>query len=129
MPIKTPRQPGAPRAAGKAASPSPEAALAQRLLERRREREEALGAQLFRDPAWDMLLDLFVAQEEGRPVTLATVYVAPSVPITAAHRWVLVLEKQGLLVRIGDPVDFERSHLYLSGTATAKLRGLLRSWL
>ena len=42
---------------------SAEGRLARRLLEARRKREEMLGADLFRDPAWDILLDLFLAHE------------------------------------------------------------------
>ncbi|HYG29006.1 MAG TPA: MarR family transcriptional regulator [Allosphingosinicella sp.] len=108
---------------------SPEAALARRLLAAQRARDAALGADLFRDVAWEILLTLFAGQEEGRHLSPASLYAAAAVPPAAARRWVKALEKQGLLVRIGDAADDARAHLYLSGEAVRRTRELLRSWL
>jgi len=108
---------------------SPEAALARRLLQAQRERDIALGAPVFRDLAWEIVLSLFAAQEEGRHVTPAALFAATSVAAPAARRWVKALEKQNMLVRIGDPADDGRAHLYLSGDAVRRTRELLRSWL
>ena len=41
-----------------------------RLRRIRMKRNEVIGAQLFRDPAWDMLLDLFAAHELGQRVPI-----------------------------------------------------------
>lgn len=108
---------------------SPEAALARRLLAAQRARDAALGGDLFRDVPWEVLLGLFVAQEEGRHVSPTFLYTEAGVSPAAARRWVKALEKQGLLVRIGDAADDARAHLYLSGEAVRKTRELLRSWL
>ena len=40
-------------------------AKASALLDLRKRREESLGAALFADPAWDILLDLFVRHIDG----------------------------------------------------------------
>jgi len=108
---------------------SPEAALARRLLAAQRARDAAFGVDLFRDVPWEMVLSLFAAQEEGGHVSPVSLYAAAGVAPAAARRWVRALEKQGLLVRIGDAADDSRAHLYLSGEAVRRTRELLRSWL
>jgi hypothetical protein len=63
------------------------AALARRYLRHRRERERLLP-DLFADPAWDILLDLFAASIERRPVSVSSACVAAAVPPTTALRWI-----------------------------------------
>src|SRR3546814_1843272 len=45
---------------------------------------------LFRsDPAWDMLLDLYLAAERNtRPVSISSLCIASAVPATTALRWI-----------------------------------------
>jgi hypothetical protein len=108
---------------------APEAALARRLLAAQRERDAALGTALFRDIPWEIVLGLFAAQEEGRHVSPASLFDDARVPAATARRWVRALEKQGLVVRIGDAADDGRAHLYLTGETARRMRELLRSWL
>jgi DNA-binding MarR family transcriptional regulator len=117
----------APRAS-RAALPA-EAALARKLLRERRRRDQALGSGLFAEPAWDMLLELFVAHERGEHLKVASLCAAAGTSATAAYRWILVLEKRGHVVRIGDPEERRRMHVYLTGGTARKMRSLLRSWL
>ncbi|MEA3018038.1 MAG: hypothetical protein QOI38_2760 [Sphingomonadales bacterium] len=121
-----------PLAAGEAErlrARSPEAALARRLLAAQRERDAALGTALFRDVPWVIVLSLFAAQEEGRHVSPASLFDGVGVPPTTARRWVRALEKQGLVVRIGDAANDGRAILYLAGETARRTRALLRSWL
>lgn len=108
---------------------SPEGALAVQLLQGQRDRDAALGADLFRDPVWEMLLSLFAAQDEGRHVTAAALCAGLPAEVETSRRWVKALEKQGLLVRRGDCNDDSRALIYLSGEAARRTRELLRSWL
>ena len=55
---------------------------------------------LFQEPAWDMLLHLFVQQERGERVPISNLSNASCVPQTTALRWIKVLEREGL-VRCG----------------------------
>jgi predicted transcriptional regulator len=65
----------------------------------RREREEIFDATLFSDPAWDMLLDLYIARARGRRVTTSCACVAANCPPSTALRWLELLERQGLIER------------------------------
>jgi hypothetical protein len=52
---------------------------------------------LFQDPAWDILLGLFVAYEEGTPLTIDAVRTATGLSEMAIRRWMLALEHSGLI--------------------------------
>ena len=58
---------------------SPEAgqtlrAVAERLYAERRKRDEYFPPSLFGEPAWDLLLTLFIARDDGRAVPLSEAY-------------------------------------------------------
>src|ERR1700754_1862754 len=74
----------------------------------RMRRNETLGIPVFRDPAWDMLLDLLVAAEEGRRVSVTSLCHASGVPTTTALRHVERLDALGLIERSSDPSDKRR---------------------
>jgi hypothetical protein len=105
------------------------AALARAYLRHRRVREQ-LFPEMFADPAWDLLLDLYAAAIEGRRVSVSSACIAAAVPPTTALRWIGILENQRLVVRIADPADRRCTHLQLSAeaeTAVGKwLQGLCR---
>jgi DNA-binding MarR family transcriptional regulator len=100
-------------------------AAARRFLKARRWRDELLGADLFSDPAWDILLDLFASEAEGRNVSVSSACVAACVPATTAIRWISRLETLGLIERHSDPDDQRRSNLRLS----AKAKQAVSAWL
>lgn len=77
-------------------------------------RNDALGTSVFRDPAWDMMLDLLVAADEARPVSVSGLCHAAGVPTTTALRHVDRLEALGLLSRSPDPGD--RRRFWVEGT-------------
>src|SRR3546814_16438627 len=55
------------------------AMAAKLLLRRRRQRDEAFPKDLFADPAWDMLLDLYAAQQlERPPIAVSSLCIASS---------------------------------------------------
>ena len=89
------------RAGGLAITPllAPEARLAAEILQSRRRRERVFGANLFADPAWDMLLELFVQEERGNPVHVSSLCMASAVPTTTALRWIGTLTEAKLLER------------------------------
>jgi len=61
----------------------------------RRARERNLPAELFGEPAWDMLLALCGARREG--LSVATLCDASGVPESSVVRWIRVLEDKRLV--------------------------------
>ncbi|MXP27457.1 hypothetical protein GRI58_01300 [Porphyrobacter algicida] len=66
--------------------PLPDPRLVRQIIAQRRLRDELLGAELFADPAWDMLLDLTAARAEHKRVSASTLCIAAAVPATMALR-------------------------------------------
>jgi len=82
-----------------------------RLAQRRRFlRRQLIGAEyLFVEPAWDMLLDLFIHQCEGRVLHLYPMCVASGIPMSSALRLAQKLCEAGILRRQPDTFDGRRS--------------------
>lgn len=119
-----------PLAESEAAPPDPDrnradAAWLRRMIRARRLRTHFFRADLFADPAWDMLLDLMAARLEGKKVAVSSLCIAAAVPPTTALRWLGVLNEHSLVVRVADPEDGRRVHVEL-GEATARALG---AWL
>jgi len=72
---------------------------ARALLAQRRSRDAAAGAlaELFGEPGWDILLTLFVAYEEGRPMTSGPLLAATGVRAAVGRRWLQVMQARGLI--------------------------------
>ncbi len=86
----------------------------RRMLRQRRMREQYFPADLFADPAWDMLLDLFAARLERQPVSVSSLCIAAAVPATTALRWIKTMTDAGLFVREADPNDGRRIFIALA---------------
>lgn len=96
------------------------------IIRARRMRDQYLGADLFADPAWDMLLDLMAARLEGQRVPVSSLCMAAAVPPTTALRWIKVLAEQGVFVRIADPEDGRRIYIELADDVAVALATYLR---
>jgi hypothetical protein len=80
--------------------------LARKAYADRRRRAGLPGmAGLFGEPAWDILLDLFIAARESRRVSLANACASAAVPEASALRWIAILERRGLIVGNGPDHD------------------------
>jgi hypothetical protein len=77
---------------------------------------------LFADPAWDMLLDLFVARVEGRLISTSSACIGASVASTTGLRWLRTLETQGLVQRAPDQLDRRQRFISLTSSAMAAVR-------
>lgn len=80
-------------------------ALAAAAYEARRARARYLPAGLFAEPAWDMLLELYSADVEGREVPTTSLCIASTAASTTALRHIEVLERTGLIERRPNPRD------------------------
>lgn len=94
-------------------------------LRSRDERDRVFGADLFFDPAWNMLLDLYVNERRGAVVSVSSLCIAARVPSTTALRWLTLLERRGLIGRRPDDYDRRRSFLFLTGDGRAKIEATL----
>lgn len=91
---------------------------ARRIYRNRRARGGIFGDEtLFGEPAWDILLDLFIAAKELKRVPVTSACIGAAVPTTTALRWLSVLEERGLIVREADPNDARRVFVRLSADA------------
>lgn len=104
----------APGAAPRPSARGLTAAMVRALLRTRRLRDHIVAADLFADPAWDILLDLMAARLEGKSVSVSSLCIAAAVPPTTALRWIRQLTDRGLLVRHADPQDGRRIFIALS---------------
>jgi len=80
----------------------------------RRMRDDSFPGDLFGEPAWDCLLDLYLAALEKRRLSVTDVCVAATVPPTTALRWVDILCRRDLAVRGSDALDGGRSIVELT---------------
>ncbi len=91
--------------------------LALRAIQHRTLRNRQFRPALFADPAWDMLLDLFVSRLRHHPVCVSSLCIAARVPPTTALRWIRNMEVHGELVRRRDPHDGRRVFMEISDAA------------
>lgn len=66
------------------------------------------------EPAWDILLDLAVAQYWHRETSVTSLCIAADVPSTTALRWINSMTREGLIVRRHCNRDGRRSFLAIS---------------
>lgn len=90
----------------------------RQVIRQRRLREELFDADLFADPAWDMLLDLYAAKLDRSRVSVSSLCIAAAVPATTALRWIKTLTDSGLFERHADIHDARRIFVQLSDGAT-----------
>lgn len=87
--------------------------LARALLRARLRRADLLGVEMFRDPAWDILLDLYANGAEDGMMISALCHAA-GVPPTTALRYVHKLVETGNLVCEDHPHDQRRTMVRLA---------------
>jgi len=103
------------------------AGLARMIYALRRARNAAFGSEdMFGEPGWDMLLDLFVSEHEGKRLPVTSACIGAAVPTTTGLRWLNILEKQGLVVRENDPHDARRTYIRISPKGDAAMLDLLQ---
>lgn len=89
-------------------------ALAGWIFMARRMRTEIFGAELFAEPGWDILLDLYAAHARGCRVQITSLAPMSGVPSSTARRWARKLVALELVVQERDPRDHRLTFLKLS---------------
>lgn len=95
----------------------PEPRHVRRILRQRQQRARFFDADLFADPAWDMLLDLTAASAERKRVSVTSLCIAAGVPPTTALRWIGQMTHAGLFERVEDTSDRRRAFIALTDKA------------
>ena len=93
----------------------------------RASRSKYFGRDLFSDPAWDILLDLYAEHLAGRDVTVSSACIGSQAPQTTALRWLTVLEERGFITRQADPKDGRRIFVSLTAKAIKAMEGFLKA--
>jgi hypothetical protein len=99
----------------------PDPRLVRRMIRQRQLRGRFFDAELFADPAWDILLDLTAARAEHLRVSVTSLCIASGVPPTTALRWIGQMTDAGLLERVEDDTDKRRAFIQLSDKAAAAM--------
>jgi hypothetical protein len=92
------------------------------IIRARRLRVRYFDAELFADPAWDMLLDLVQAEIDQLRVPVSSLCIAAAVPATTALRWIKTMTDSGLFVRRADPHDGRRVFVEMSSDTSLAMR-------
>lgn len=104
-------------------------AMATAWMRARGQRDDAFGGDLFFDPAWSILLELYVHHRHRTAMSITSLCVAAKIPPSTGLRWIALLEKRGLVNRESDPFDRRKSYAILTDEAIARLEQALDSAL
>lgn len=94
-------------------------------LRAQRAREKFLPNGMLRDLGWNILLDLFVHDLQGKRVSVSSACLSSGGAATTALRWLVILEEAGLVARTADEHDKRR--VYVAVTEDARNR--VTRWL
>lgn len=111
--------------ADQAASAAMLLALAHKIIRARGRRSKVLGKAMFGEPAWDMLLVLYVSTFEGPRLSVGRLTALSSAPPTTALRWLDYLEKERLVRREANPTDKRSEFVEL----TEKAHSIMEQYL
>ena len=95
----------------------------------RRLRSQYFPAELFSDPCWEMLLDLYDAALVGAEVTVTSLGAASGVPQTTALRRMETLQAHHLIVRTEDKADKRRTIIKLSDAGMHAVENFFETYL
>jgi hypothetical protein len=119
---ETEDKPGYHRAVRRASGNTNHIALARKTYALRRKRAAIFGnPDLFGEPAWDILLDLFIAAGENKSVSVSSACIGSAAPATTGLRWLGVLADEGLIARENDPEDNRRVLVRLTPSGHAAM--------
>jgi DNA-binding MarR family transcriptional regulator len=93
------------------------------VIEERARRFEYLRADLFAEPAWDILLRLYMSELSEERVTVACLAESTYVPSSTTIRWIKMLECENLIARIIEPCQPRRVIVALTDKGSGAMAG------
>lgn len=94
----------------------------------RRARRTVFGEDLFSDPAWDILLELYAAKLGRRRLSLSELARAIETPPSTTGRWIAALEDRRLISSAIDPANPSRIEIKLTTEGASKMQHLADHW-
>ena len=102
--------------------------FAQQILEARRLRADVFGPSLFSDPAWDLLLNLYLSELRHTEMTLDELADAIGLSADATGRWFHALAGKGM-TREKTSAARDKVVIGLSATGASAMRRWFGLWL
>ena len=100
----------------------------KKTYETRQNRSLYLGsADIFSEPAWDIILDIAYNQLHSKHVSVKAACIASHVPASTALRYLSKMEQDGILVRVKDKADRRREFVMLTPEFMVKLHRFVAS--
>lgn len=101
--------------------------FARQIVAGRKQRELYFDPMLFSNPAWDILLNLFVADADARPVTVLDACRGSTVPQGVALRWLCYLKQEEMVLETSDLSCDRQTLIQLSDHARLAIGAYLGS--
>ena len=98
-------------------------AVARFTLEARQGRVEHFSPAMFGEPAWDLLLALYLTEADTRAPALSSLAKTAGIAITTAFRWIDYLEEKRLIERERSSDDARALTVALSEVGRTRLEG------
>lgn len=102
--------------------------LIDALLQWRRSRGAAFGCDLFSDPAWDLLLELYARRIRSLPASISELATAIGLTESITARWIAALKDKGLVTCRTEPFKPTRLLAELSEDGTGRMEEFLDRW-
>lgn len=96
-------------------------AIAKSEIRARRHRQELFPNIQVADPAWDLMLELFINQAEGRRISVTGLGLSANVPGATVLRWLAMFHESGLILREPDSADRRRIWVSLTESGWEKI--------
>jgi DNA-binding MarR family transcriptional regulator len=97
------------------------------VIRARAQRQGFFGTDLFADPAWDVLLELYACELAQHRISVSKLCFAVGVPTTTVIRWLALLDRHGLVQRDEDLMDRRRVWVSLSAAGLEKMQNYFQS--
>ena len=88
-------------------------------------RHDYFPSEFFGEPAWNILLELFICELQGRYMSVQDACLASGVPPTTALRYVGNLQERHLLRRMADKTDGRRTYVRITNRGDDLMRQYL----
>jgi DNA-binding MarR family transcriptional regulator len=109
--------------------PADAAEIVSQFICARQKRAAVFSPGLFSDPAWDILLALFLTELRQQKLATTELALLTPVPLTTALRWIDALEQKGWVRRTADPSDQRRIFVDLSARGSSAMHAWVKDWI
>ena len=102
-----------------------QALAARRLLEISHQVDAVFETPLLANPAWDILLDLFIQRSDRKPISIISLCVTANAPTSTALRYIQAMLDSGAIVKTASTDDSQGLLVELSDTTYSMMQSIL----